>query len=457
MDYLFKIILILILPKLIVAQQVINLKQAIDLGKKNSRELELLNAELSVKQKELLFFKSSIKPQIKIGGSLPNFTRIVAPVILPDGKEIFVYRSLTFSRIGLESSFETSRMGTITVQSAIQKLNDFAIFPFAIGYQLPLPLSRKNFYQQKLLETEINLHNATVQKTELKIESEVGNLYVDYLLKAEEINLLEGSLNELLRLFEIQKNLLKNGFETLSDLSNIEISIDQLKIQLLFAQNDLKKFKLYLAEKIQIREFKIEGWETIDFNNIPNELNPPEEIYSIEKEYLEVNTSMKKRLAALEWGPIIGIHLTIGLNNSNSNLQDLLKRMQGQQTAGINFSIPIFNSGLRNKRIELINLENRVQNLKLEWDYQNIQIRWMELHNLYQTIQKSINILDQSLQSTEINYQKKYQSYQLGEISWMELNQALYLRNSMKNEKLGLQSNLLKIYFELQQLEWTPK
>lgn len=457
MDYIFKIILILFLPKFILAQQIINLKQALDLGKKNSRELGLLNAELLMKEKELIFFKSSLKPQIKIAGSLPNFTRIVAPVILPDGKEIFVYRSLTFSRIGLESSFETPRMGTITVQSAIQKLNDFAIFPISIGYQLPLPLSRKNYYHQELLKTEINLHYATIEKTALKIESEVGNLYLDYLLKTEEINLLKESLNELLRLFEIQKNLLNNGFETLSDLSNIEISIAQLKIQLLFAENDLKKFKLNLAEKIQIQEFKLDSWDTIDFNEISDELNPPEEIYSIEKEYQEMNTKLKKRLAALEWGPTIGIHFTLGINNSNANIQDLLKRMQGQQTAGINFSIPIFNSGLRNKRIELINLENQVQNLKLEWDYQNNQIRWMELQNLYQTIQKSLNLVDQALHSAEVNYQKKYLSYQLGELSWMELNQALYLRNSMKNEKLGLQSNLLKIYFELRQLEWTPK
>lgn len=457
MDYIFKIIFIIFLPKFIIAQQVINLKQAIELGKNNSRELGLLIAELSLKEKELSFFKSSLKPQIKIGGSLPNFTRIVAPVILPDGKEIFVYRSLTFSRIGLESSFETPRMGTITVQSAIQKLNDFAIFPISLGYQLPLPLSRKNYYHQKLLETEINLHYASIQKTTLKIESDVGNLYADYLLKAEEINLLEESLHELLRLFEIQKNLLKNGFETQSDLSNIEISIAQLKIQLLFAQNDLQKFKINLAEKIQIQEFKLASLDTNDFYEIPHEMNSLEEIYSIEKKYQEDNTTLKKRLAALEWGPTVGIHFTLGINNSNSKIQDLLKRMQGQQTAGINFSIPIFNSGLKNKRIELINLENILQHLKMDWDYQNNQIRWMELHNLYQTIQKSLNILDQSLQSTEINYQKKYQSYQLGEISWMELNQALYLRNSMKNEKLSLQSNLLKIYFELRQLEWTPK
>ena len=457
MDYIFKIILILFLPKFILAQQIINLKQALDLGKKNSRELGLLNAELLMKEKELIFFNSSLKPQIKIAGSLPNFTRIVAPVILPDGKEIFVYRSLTFSRIGLESSFETPRMGTITVQSAIQKLNDFAIFPISIGYQLPLPLSRKNYYHQELLKTEINLHYATIEKTALKIESEVGNLYLDYLLKTEEINLLEESLNELLRLFEIQKNLLNNGFETLSDLSNIEISIAQLKIQLLFAENDLKKFKLNLAEKIQIQEFKLDSWDTIDFNEISDELNPPEEIYSIEKEYQEINTKLKKRLAALEWGPTIGIHFTLGINNSNANIRNLLKRMQGQQTAGINFSIPIFNSALRNKRIELINLENQIQNLKLEWDYQNNQIRWMELQNFYETIQKSLNLVNQALHSADVNYQKKYLSYQLGELSWMELNQALYLRNSMKNEKLGLQSNLLKIYFELRQLEWTPK
>lgn len=456
MDNLLKIGIIILLPVLHKGQPIIDIHQAIDLGIKHSRDLGIIQKELKIKQRELTFFNSTLKPRIQIGGSLPNFTRTVAPIILPDGNEVFVYRSLTFSRIGIESTWETNRFGTVTLQSAIQKLNEFAIFPLSFGYQIPIPAQKKNHFQKKLLETEILLTKSHFDKTLLRIEAEIGNLYLDYLLKQSEIELLKESLEELKRLYQIQKKLFQNGFEASTDLSNIEISTGQLNIQLFFAENDLKKLHLNLGEKIRVKEFKLKEWEEIEFFKIPVEFSSLDKIYSLEKLHLEKNINLKKRMASMEWGPSLGVHFTIGINNSNANFKELFNRLQGQQTAGINFSIPIINSGLKNKKIELIEFENENEILKMELEYENSKLRWTELKNLFQTIQNAIDVAEESLKTAEKNFKNKFELYQEGEISWLELNQALLLRNSLKNEKMGLQANLFKIYFELNQLQWTP-
>jgi outer membrane protein len=452
MDPYFKIIFLLIIQYQLMGQPILSLTDALNLAEQNAPELILLRKELELKKKELLFHQSSLRPELRLNGSLPNFTRIVAPVILPDGKEIFVYRSITFSRIGLEGNWNTPGAGTITLHSAIQKLNDYAFFPLTIGYQLPLPLLKKNQYLQKELNAKVKLQEVIIQKTIFKLYSEITQLYTECLLKEGAIQLLQQSYQELNDLATIHQKLLAMGHGNLIDLKNIEVAISQIEIEMIFANEDLTKSRLNLEQKIQLQNFKVIMPSDQNQYHLTDEIPDFLVLYSIEKELQQIQFDLNRRLATSEWGPSIGIQFTVGLNNSASKFNELLNRLQGQQTAAINFSVPLFNSGLKNKKIEMIDLENQIQTLKYDLEFTQIQLVWNDLKNSFESFKRALSLIETSIEIAEYQYQLTLQAYTQGELNWIELNQTLGVKNKMNNEKLMLRIHLIRIYFQVKQL-----
>ena len=191
-------------------------------------------------------YKAGLLPSVSFSATLPDINRSIEPVVLADGSEVFVNRSIANTMANLQVNQNIGLTGgRLFFSSGLQRIDQlgdnkstsYLSSPFAIGYSQPL-FGFNSFKWDRKIEP-IRHHESKKQYMERleDIKMETVSLYYDLALAQINRNMAEVNYQNNDTLFKIAQGRYNMGTIAQNELLQIELN-------LLNSRNTLKKSRL---------------------------------------------------------------------------------------------------------------------------------------------------------------------------------------------------------------------
>ena len=312
----------------------------------------------------------------------------------------------------------------------------------------------KNFFNQKTIQTlynqnfsvNISIDLATLQALH-DIDKNVADQYVNVYQAQQQIislNKITDIINERNRVVEqlVKKGLLpESDFLLLKiELKNQEASIEAQRLQITtaFAQ---------LNNASNLRDTII---YTLDMPNIVQ--NPLTQTYTYEARYAadSLNFVMQQKVSELKYVPQFGIFGNGGINSTD--IRNIYHNVGF--SAGAHLIIPLFDGHQKEKVAQQTALQ--IENLKLSKNIFSTQLK-TNLYYLTQqikSIQKSLVLIDEQLQTQEILLKIIKEKIVLGQVSVMDYVISLQNYALTNQSKIQTQSALWLLINQYNYINW---
>ena len=312
----------------------------------------------------------------------------------------------------------------------------------------------KNFFNQKTIQTLYNQNfsvNISIDLATLQafhdIDKNVADQYVNVYQAQQQIislNKITDIINERNRVVEqlVKKGLLpESDFLLLKiELKNQEASIEAQRLQITtaFAQ---------LTNASNLRDTMI---YTLDMPNIVQ--NPLAQTYNYEARYAadSLNFVMQQKVSELKYVPQFGIFGNAGI--SSTDIRNIYRNMGF--SAGAHLIIPLFDGHQKEKVAQQTALQ--IENLKLSKTLFSTQLK-TNLYYLTQqikSIQKSLVLIDEQLQTQEILLKIIKEKIVLGQVSVMDYVISLQNYALTNQSKIQTQSALWLLINQYNYINW---
>jgi len=329
------LILILVLPFTITAQQPITLQQAVDIALKNSLDIQIAQNRVSA---------DSIFNNYGVAGGLPQVSGTVS-----DNEQITsVDQKLN---TGVEINRRNAAANTLSanVTGSIMLYN---------GGRVVATKQRLAQLQQQ----SIKLLSAQVQN----IIADVSNAYFDVVRQQSYLVTIDRSIDAAQQRLDIVKTSQQAGLANNADLFQSQIDLNTLKQQrqaqeLVIQQSKtelLRLLTLRTDSSITVRD-SIRIDETVDFENVYSKLDRNPEIMAA-ADQVKINQLIVKETAAQRY-PAIRANTGYNFGRNTGAGQVVFNQSYGP-SVGIGIAIPIYNGSLfsRQQKVAAIDVNNAV-------------------------------------------------------------------------------------------------
>lgn len=318
---------------------------------------------------EFRSFQASFLPSLTLNSTLPDINRSIDKIVLDDGTEAFVSRSVMNTSMEMEVSQNVGFTGgNIFLNSSLQRIDNlgdnpdlkYLSYPFTIGFRQPIN-GYNEFKWQKMIEPA---KYEEAKKQLIHTLEQVSNRSVGYFfdLLLSQINLEIATKNFANNdtLYRIAEGRYQLGTIAENELLQMELSflnagtaLNQANIDLEVRKFRLRSFLGYNeAVDIELIVPNLIPDVTIDFGRAlleANNNNP--EVMEMERNLLEAEQNVA--LAKSRKGIQASLFALYGLSKNAESLDDVYVNPEDQQRLQIGFEIPILDWGLGRGRYKM--------------------------------------------------------------------------------------------------------
>ena len=242
------------LSKLLTMEEVVN--QAIE----TSYDMKVADIQLKISEHNFAFFKTSLKPQIGLSVSLPDYINTSRGITQPNGSILFRPISQNNAALSLYGSQQISYTGgTIFVQSDLQRFDDFTSkyqsfngIPLRVGIIQPIFGFNSIKWDQKINALSLGIAAKKIDFDIENVKRTAASLFIEALLASSnlEIAITNEIINEKLVTIANERYILgKLSMDEKLQLENALASAKLSKIQFTTQfQNRLMDLDNFLAK-----------------------------------------------------------------------------------------------------------------------------------------------------------------------------------------------------------------
>lgn len=442
-----------------------------------------LNSSLFIQQhvieKELVledgaFRQLKWKPNITFEANLPNWNRSLHPIILPNGVEDIVYRASAYSQGAFIVNIPLATGGNLSIQSNLQRLDvpnftdkglftEYAFTPVSIGVELPIQKFNIKNFEDRIQSTNNKIANHKYILAQYKIINELVVRFTSSVLFFKEIQLLEESIRNYETLIDMNQTLQSLGWGSVFNINNLNLALTQYQLQLQYLEENFQTEKRFISLLINMENH---DWEMeTDLPNMPDLSHYFEEyketwlkennfLLPLEQEMQQLTLENRER--RLLSSPNIGLNMLLGMNGSGSSIAKLADNWEWQQQFSIQLSIPVWNHSMGSKGRQIGHLKEK----KLQLEKKRIRItkksQLDQYWSQYQNLQKAKVLATSSEDWALKSYHEAETLFKEGQISLLELNEAVAHKNTAGKHKLSIDCQLLTLYYQILQLLEVP-
>jgi len=465
-------VLLLIIPQQLFSQQTIlslTLDEVIELAKEQSPMAIMARHRFRGSYWEYRTHMAKFRPGLTLSSVVPELTRSIEKITLPDGSDDFVERSL------MNSSLEVSLMqniaptgGSIFMTSALDRIDNFKAdenpvsylsAPVSIGFRQPIK-AHNSFRWEKKIEP---LKYEEARKTYIQAMETVSQRAVNYFfnLILAQVNLQIAKTNYANNdtLFRIAEGRYNIGTIAENELLQMELAflnagtaLNEAKIQLEINKFRLRSF-LGFNETVDIEliiprdipEFDVDVVKALN----EAKQNSPE-IISLERQLLEADQSVAQ--AKAERYLTAELFATYGLTQKDYTIPDAYRNFQDQERIRIGLEIPILDWGLRKGQYRMAQSNQEVTRTNVqqsEIDFEQevmLQVMQFNLQDDQVRIAAKADTIAQS------RYEVTKQRFLIGNVDVTDLNIALTEKDAATRNYLSALNNYWSYYFNIRQL-----
>ena len=312
----------------------------------------------------------------------------------------------------------------------------------------------KNFFNEKTTQTLYNQNFAATKSLDLAtlqalhdIDKNVADQYVNAYQAQQQIislNKITDIINERNRVVE---QLVKKGLLPESDFL-------LLKIELKNQEASIEAQRLQISNAFAQLNTAVNSQDTTVFTlEMPNiVLNPLAQAYNFEKRYAadSLNFALQQKGSELKYVPQFGVFGNAGLNSTD--IRNIYHNLGF--SAGAHLVIPLFDGHQKEKVAQQTALQ--IENLKLSKNLFSTQLK-TNLYYLTQqikSIQKSLVLIDEQLQTQEILLRIIKEKIVLGQVSVMDYVISLQNYALTNQSKIQTQSALWLLINQYNYINW---
>ncbi|WP_460548687.1 TolC family protein [Hymenobacter daeguensis] len=320
-------------------------------------------------------YQANYRPQLGLAGTVPNFNRVITPVVQPDGTTSFESVRINNSDLGLTLSQNLGLTGgQVYIGSVVQRFDDFNggqrrynNQPFTIGITQPLGQFNGLLWARRIEPLRYQESRRQYVEERETIAQRVTELYFDVLLQQVNADVARQNAQATAELLRIGQERFKLGRLSQSDLLQLELNVlDARQAQTqaqLDAQNAAVDLQAYTG---------LPGTEAPALA-VPAPAPQPAVLPALALEQARQNRSatlaFRRRLLEAErtvaqahgtTGFQAALTANLGYVNQAENLGNTYLNLQNQQQVRLAFSLPLVDWGRRQSIIKTAEL-NRDQ------------------------------------------------------------------------------------------------
>ena len=388
------LILILVAGSLFAQERVLTLKESLEMGLQNSKDLKISQSKINYSDAKVSEINSQFLPQFKFYG---NYTRY------SDNIPAFEFASPFFPT-------------PIRISEPL-----YNNYTFKLGFTQPIFTGFKLLSSRSAAKYNLQASKSDYSKEENEVAFNIYNAYWSY-YKADEVrNVIAQTLKQIEDHLKDTRNFFDQGLVSRNDLLKLEVQYSNTQLMLIEAENNLNIAKISFNKGLGIdldSQAKVAADEqslitvSYDLSEIISEaINNRHELkslaYRVEGSKEGINSARSSLFPS--------VYLTGNYNYSNPNqkFQPVMNEFNYNWDVGVTLSWDVWNWGLTSSQVSLaeqtkIQLETNYDQLK-----ENIQL---EVHSNYLNLLKTeekVKVNKIALEQASENYRITAEKYNL--------------------------------------------
>ncbi|WP_367913987.1 TolC family protein [Leadbetterella sp. DM7] len=457
-------------PKAFAQSDTLTLSDAISIAHEHSLSGRKARMEYRVAQNRVLYSKAEIKPQVGLGGTLPNFYKTTSAITQPDGTISFLPVSQDNSSVNLNLTQRLLNTNTLFfAESGLRRYNDFTengvqnfnSVPFRIGIEQPINTFNTLKWNRRFYLLEEEIAKAGLDMNREQISGEVTAAFFE-LLAAQvnhEIALTNTGNSE--KIYQIALERDKLGKISKSDLLQLELSLNSARQSAVNARREVLRANAELKKAM--------GWETA--NDQVYVLRSPESLTAaapdpaaaaqkawmkrpeqkqMEKLLLETERALEQARKNNGWQG--SLSATFGWVGTGARFPQSYQLPQVENFVQLTLRIPLLDGGKRKYSVNAALEQQQYAEAEKEFTEQTFKQNVRQLALQFRELNEEVELGAKSLEIARERYEIANRRYLLNDISITDLSIAFNERDMAWRNYTGLLRAYWVTYYALRQL-----
>lgn len=380
-------------------------------------------------------YQANYKPQLGLQGTLPGFSRVITPVVQPDGTTDFRAVRINNSNLALSVSQNIGLTGgQVFVASEVQRFDDFNgrlkrynNQPVAIGLTQPLGMFNSLRWARQIEPLRYQESQRIYVEEREGIAQRITELYFDVL--QEQVNAEVASQNvraneELLR---IGKERYQLGRLSQSDLLRLELNLLNARQAMAQGRLDAQNAAVSLQSYTGLQADAIRLTVPVA---APRLVVPPVLALEQARQNRSVVLAFRRRLLQAEREVALargttGFQATLAANlgyvNQAGNLWDTYAALQNQQQVRLTFALPLVDWGKQKSVVKTAELTRRQVETDIAQEESSFELSVQVQAAQLSTLSEQLDLAARADSLAQQRYDIAQATYKVGRISLTDL------------------------------------
>lgn len=446
----------------------LTLSEAVLIAQGSSPRAKLASTRLSNRYWSYRSTLADFKPQIDLSGTLPLLNRSIEPIVLPDGDEAFISRSLMRNSVGINISQDIALTGgTLFANTSLERLDIFKqgpdpgrtsylSTPISVGYRQNI--SGYNALKWTKLLAPLSYQEAQRRFQEDREDLALGAAVRFFAVLAAQLNLEAAQIrkNNADTLFGVSKGRFEVGRIAETELLQIELGA-------LNANTEVEQARVDLQQNAETLRNFLGITEAVSFELTPPTLIPDftvnadtalyyakqnrSEIIGFRRRLMEAEEQLVAAKAAS--GMSGDLFLTFGLAQSAPGLAEAYQDPLNNQLLTLGLSVPIADFGKRRARREVAQSNSELEALNVTQERVSLEQNVLLLVRQFDLLRNNIALAKRAFDVSERALDITRKRYLIGKIGITELNLAIQEQNKARVLYANALQRFWIAYYEL--------
>jgi outer membrane protein len=455
------------------AQQTLRLdiEDVVTLAQSTAPDVLIAQTRLSNSYWQYQSFRADFRPLIRLESDLPSLNRTISPIILPDGSETFIQRSLMRNGANLSLIQDISATGgRVFVSSGLERLDIFrtSINPGGVSW-LSTPLSVgfvQPFFQFNALKWNKKTEPLRYEEAKSRYNEDMERVAYNAVLFFFEVfrsqAILDGAIIDKANadtLLEISKGRFSVGRIAETELLQIELqsmnandAIAEATLRLQTSTDQLRNF-LGIKTKVAfvptlpeaLPEIFIDPETALYYARKNRSL-----ILDMQRQLIEADRNVDQ--AEKNNGFTIDVVGSVGLSQTAPTVTDAYLNPLNQEQVSVRLAVPIADWGKAKARRETARSNRELVKMSAEQDLVNFEQQILLKAQQFELVKNRVRLSEKSLEVAQKRQDLTRQRYLIGKIGITDLNQALADLDRARRSYIDAQREFWVSLYELRSL-----
>ncbi len=461
-------VVMLILPKLINAQELLNMNKALEIAMQNSPNMKQTELALIRSQEKLNAQRARLKSQFSM--TLNPFEYEKTNRFDQQTSEWYLNKSASSAGTFMVSQRFLPTDGVISLRNQFSYDYSFTESAFAadpvsktfnnrLNLFISQPIFTYNRTKMELQTVELDYESALLRflLIKLSLERDVAQDFYSVYSGQMSLTIAEEELKNNEESYGIIKNKVDGGLLALEELYQAEVNLATSRSSVFNAQLNLQnrkdQFKVLIGmplseEFLIMTEVQVDTVPVDQKMAIEHALANRMELRQREIEIENANFSLIQSRSVNEFAG--SISASLGVQSNEERLENLFNKPTNTPSVGLTLNIPIFDWGERKSEIKAAEASLKSAEIDYNSEKVDIEVNIRSIVRSLKNLENQIEIQRKTVENAKLTYDINLERYRNGDLTSLDLG--MY-QNQLSDKKMALTNAIINYKIELLNLK----